>query len=207
MFLPVVDFLPYKKGNNIPELMKIPEGAPRDSFETKMIYEKNGKEQEFTMQNYPWQDSTWKWVRTENILIKEGFKPKVKDLRIADADGNDYTDDIILNPQYQLLVIAHDLTASHRGAFVKLDELAASLEKNNKIRTIGLTATNADQVEVLRHELGTPFDFYFCDATTLKTMVRSNPGVLLVRNGIIIGKWSYSSIPDDEDIQKIMNVN
>jgi uncharacterized membrane protein YphA (DoxX/SURF4 family) len=195
-YLPVIDFLPYKVGNNLPALMQIPEGAPRDSFETKMYYQKNGETKEFNLQNYPWQDTTWKWVRTENVLIKEGFRPKIKDLRISDADGNEYTDDIIQNSEYQLIVVAYDLKHTRVPVYEKLDTLALTLERIHKIRTIGLTATSAEETEYYRHELNTPFDFYFCDATTLKTMVRSNPGVLLLKNGVVINKWSACSLPE-----------
>src|SRR5690606_3644266 len=123
MYLPVVDFLPYKVGNNIPELMKVPEGAPLDSFTTKMYYEKEGVVEEFTMQNYPWDDSTWTWVKTENILVREGYKPKIKDLRISDDEDNDYSEDIILYPDYQLWVVAFDLNLSDKRALQEINTL------------------------------------------------------------------------------------
>lgn len=206
MYLPTVDFLPYKVGNNIPELMKIPEGAPVDSFETKMIYQKDGKEQAFTLKDYPWQDSTWKWVRTDNILIKEGYKPKIKDLRIADADGNDYSEDIIKHPDYSIWIVAYDLEKSNAASYAKLKALAETLEKNLKIRTIGLTSSNDLTTEKFRHENNLAFPFYYCDATTLKTMVRANPGILLVKNGVVEGKWSHRGMPTyDELIKQLKN--
>lgn len=201
MYLPVVDFLPYKVGNNIPELMKIPEGAPRDSFATKMIYEKDGVQKEFTMQDYPWQDSTWKWVKTENVLIREGYKPKVKDLRISDAEDNDYSEDILTYPDYQLWVVSYDMEKAPAKAFERINAVAQQLEAEYKIRTIGLTATNAGKAEYYRHEMNTAYPFYFCDATTLKTMVRANPGVLLVKNGVVINKWHYNAFPSFEKLK------
>ncbi len=202
LFLPVVDFLPYKKGNNIPELMKVPEGAIKDSFETIMYYEKDGITKEFTMQNYPWQDSTWKWVKTDNKLIREGYKPKIKDLRITDADGNDYSEDFITYPDVQLWVVAYNLAESEKSAFQKINELALSLEKTYKIRTIGLTSTNGEQTEFFRHESNVMYPFYYCDATTLKTMVRANPGILMIRNGVILNKWHYRTLPTMEELVK-----
>lgn len=204
MYLPKVDFLPYKVGNNIPELMKYPDGAPRDSFETKMIYAKDGKEQAFTLQNYPWQDSTWKWVRTDNILIKEGYKPKIKDLRISDADGNDYSEDIINRPDYTLWVVAYDFEKTNIKAFDKINALANALEKEYKIKSIGLTSSNDLTTENFRHEHNVGFPYYYCDATTLKTMVRANPGILLVRQGIVIGKWSHRGLPDYESFKSLL---
>lgn len=206
MYLPTVDFLPYKVGNNIPELMRIPEGASKDSFETKMIYAKDGKEQAFTLKDYPWEDSTWKWVRTDNILIKEGYHPKIKDLRISDADGNDYSEDIINHPDYVLWVVSYDLEKANVGAFAKINSISNELTKNLKIRTIGLTSSNDILTENFRHEQNVAFPFYFCDATTLKTMVRANPGVLLVHNGVVEGKWSFRGLPTyDELIKKLKN--
>lgn len=204
MYLPTVDFLPYKVGNNIPELMKIPEGAPLDSVETKMIYAKDGKEQAFTLKDYPWQDSTWKWVRTENILIKEGFRPKIKDLRIADADGNDYSEDIIKHPDYAIWVVSYDLEHTNKSAFEKIRALADAFEKEYKIRTIGLTSSNDLLTETFRHDYNLPFTYYYCDATTLKTMVRANPGILLVKNGIIEGKWSHNGLPSIDEMKKLL---
>jgi hypothetical protein len=95
-----------------------------------------------------------------------------------------------------LIVVAYDLKHTRVPVYEKLDTLALTLERIHKIRTIGLTATSAEETEYYRHELNTPFDFYFCDATTLKTMVRSNPGVLLLKNGVVINKWSACSLPE-----------
>jgi uncharacterized membrane protein YphA (DoxX/SURF4 family) len=204
MYLPKVDFLPYKVGNNIPELMKVPENAEKDSVETKMYYEKDGKQQAFTLKDYPWQDSTWKWVKTENIVIKEGFRPKIKDLRIADADGNDYSEDLITHPDYSVWVVTYDLEHTNKKSIDKIREMAASLEKEYKIRTIGLTASNDLLTETFRHENNLAFPYYYCDATTLKTMVRANPGIILLRNGTIVGKWSHRGMPNYDDLKKLL---
>lgn len=204
MFLPTVDFLPYKVGNNIPALMEIPAGAPADSVETKMIYAKDGKEQAFTLKDYPWQDSTWKWVRTENILIKEGFRPKIKDLRIADADGNDYSEDIIKHADYALWVVTYDIPNTNAKSIEKIREITSALEKEFKIKSIGLTSSNDLLTETFRHENNLAFPFYYCDATTLKTMVRANPGVLLVKNGTIEGKWSHRGLPSYDELKKLL---
>lgn len=202
-FLPVVDMLPYKVGNNLPELMKIPEGAPVDVYETRLFYEKDGVVKEFTLQNYPWNDSTYKWVKTESVLISPGYKPKVKDLRLVDSDGNEYTDDIIQSPKPVLLVVAYDLKKTQESAFHEIGELVVELEKN-KIRTIGLTASPAYETEVFRHEENAPFEFYFCDGITLKTMIRSNPGLILLENGTVLGKWPSTDLPDTAEITSLL---
>ena len=194
-YLPIVDFLPYKIGNNIPALMKVPEGAVKDSFSTVMIYEKDGVQKEFDLKNYPWQDSTWKWIKTENKLIREGVKPKIKDLRIADADGNDYSEDFINYSAAQLWVVNNDLAAANPTALTSISAIAVQLEKEFKIRTIGLTASSDIITENVRHELNLMYPYYYCDATTLKTMVRANPGILLIKNGVVINKWAFRALP------------
>ncbi len=198
-FLPVVDFLPYKIGNNLLTLSTIPEGAPQDSFESKLFYTKNGEIKEFTIKNYPWQDSTWKWVRTDNVLVKEGFHPPIHDLKISDFDGNDYTEDLLSNPEYTLWVVAYDIDKTDRKAFEKISKLTEAATKNN-IRSIGLTANNDIVTDSLRHEFNLAFDFYQCDATPLKTMIRTNPGVILLKNGEVIAKFPAAALPSIEDI-------
>lgn len=200
-FLPVIDFLPYKKGNNLPALMKVPEGAPVDVYETKMIYQKDGLKKEFTVQNYPWNDSTWKWVETKSILIKEGYKAPIHDLRIMDADNNEYTDDIIANPQYNLIVVAINVNNSKQRAFRKINDLAEQLDKDMKIKTIALTSSSAYDTEYFRHEMNAAYPFYYCDATTLKTMIRSNPGLFLMKAGEVIMKWPGNSLPSAEELK------
>jgi hypothetical protein len=204
MYLPIIDFLPYKPGNNIPALMQYPEGAARDSFETRMYYEKNGVTEEFTLKNYPWQDTTWQWVKTENVLIKEGYKPKIKDLRIADADGNDYSEDLINFPDYIFWVVTYDVQAANVAAFEKINSTLMELEKKYKLRAVGLTASNPIVTEEFRHELNAAYPYYYCDATALKTMVRANPGVLLIKNGNIIAKWSHRAMPSAAEMEKIL---
>lgn len=204
MFLPIIDFLPYKVGNHLPTLMQVPPGAPVDSFETRMYYKKDGEIKEFTLKNYPWEDSTWKWVKTESVLIREGYKPKIKDLRLTDADGNDYTEDILSYPAYQLVVIVYDFDHTNQKAFKKINQLAEQIEKKHQLRTIGVTASNNQKTEYYRHELNTPYDFYFCDATTLKTMVRANPGIMLLKNGTVVEKWHYNNLPNYDEFISLL---
>jgi SRSO17 transposase len=86
-----------------------------------------------------------------------------------------------------------------------ISALAVQLEKEYKITTIGLTATSDITTENIRHESNIMFPFYYCDATTLKTMVRSNPGVLLIQNGVIINKWAFRALPSAKEIATQIN--
>lgn len=203
--LPLIDFLPYKVGNNIVELMKIPEGAPKDIFETKMFYQKEGLIKEFTSANYPWEDSTWKWVETKTALIKEGYKAPIHDFKISDADGNEYTEDLLIDSNYSLWVISLNLNKSNKRKFLKAIDLALELEKSFGIKTIGITASTAYDTEYFRHDLNAAFPFYYCDGTVLKSMIRSNPGIILMKNGKVIMKWASINVPDIKEIEQIIN--
>ncbi len=163
------------------------------------------KTKEFDLKNYPWQDSTWKWVKTENKLIREGVKPKIKDLRIADADGNDYSEDFITYAGARLWVVSNELEKASPAVLASISALAVQLEKEYKISSIGLTASSDMTTENIRHESNIMFPFYYCDATTLKTMVRSNPGVLLIQNGVIINKWAFRALPSAKEIATQIN--
>ncbi len=209
MHLPIIDFLPYKIGNNIPQLMSIPAGAVPDQFQIfyTMKNLKSGELKKFGDKEYissgVWENPEWEYVSaSEAVLVKEGYKPKIKDLLVADADGTNQTQAVIANPEYNFLVIASNLAFTSSKNFDKLNDLATKGEAY-QIRTLGLTANSAQDVESFRKESNAMFEFYYCDGTVLKTMIRSNPGLILLKNGTVINKWHFNDIPDFESIQKM----
>ena len=192
--LPVINFLPYAPGKNIPEGMKVPENAPKDVYQTRLWYEKEGVVKEFTDKNYPWQDTTWKFKDSKNVLIQEGAKPAIHDFSLTDTGGRDYTEDLLKNPEYNFMLISYDLTKADKGVQPVINEFAKQCEQDH-IKFIGVTATAPSEADKLRHEMQTPYDFFFCDATALKTIVRSNPGLVLLKKGTVIKMWHYNDIP------------
>src|SRR5204863_765704 len=101
--------------------MKIPEGAKQDKYETKLFYEKDGVVKEFTTQNYPWQDSTWKYKDTKSVLIEKGFQPAIHDFNITSlSDGSSYTDEILNNPNYNFILVERDINTANRGVQKKI---------------------------------------------------------------------------------------
>lgn len=199
--LPLVDFRPYHTGVNIPQKMTIPAGMPRDEYKTLLYYSKNGKIVEFTEDNYPWQDTTWKWVDTRSVLVKEGYKPPIHDFNIVSLQGNDITD-LVLNSQgYNFLLIAHDLNKANVAALKKANELALFCTQN-QIGFYCLTSTGKKDIQNIRQHYQLDYDFYIADETTLKTIVRSNPGLLLLKEGTIIGKWHFKDFPDPKFLNK-----
>ena len=195
--LPVKDFRPYAVGKSIPEGMKIPDGEQGDLFETRLVYRntKTGEEKEFTTQDYPWQDTlTWKWVNTDNKLIRKGFTPPIHDFQLLDVDGVDVTQDIITEAQPVMLVVAKNVNEACTDCIDRINDLAAKAFTAGWY-VYGLTASSYSDVEAFRHEHEVPIDFLQCDETTLKTMIRSNPGVMVLKEGTVMGMWHCNDVP------------
>ncbi len=190
-FLPVIDFLPYKTGTNIPEKMKIPNGAPADKYVSTFIYEKSGVRKEFTINNYPANDSSWKFIEQKSTLVKKGYVPSIHDFSIVSMDNTDITDHVLNNPEYTVLMISKKLKEANPGHLKKGFDLGSCCSTTG-IDFFVLTASGNDEVKKYQNGL----KFCNTDETTLKTIIRSNPGFVLIKNGTIIGKWSWANLPE-----------
>ncbi|MCL1937555.1 MAG: DoxX family protein [Candidatus Azobacteroides sp.] len=197
--LPILDFRPYKIGNNIVQLMKVPENAEKDVFETKLIYEKDGKQQEFTLDNYPQGDSAWKFVDAKSKLIRKGYEPPIHGFTISDAYGADATDEILSDPNYVFLLIAHKLEQANDSHVDKINDLY-DYAKQNDYCFLCLTASLPSQIEEWKAATGARYPFYTMDDVTLRTIIRSNPGLVLIKNAVIINKWPDRKIPGEEEL-------
>ncbi|MBP5658945.1 MAG: DoxX family protein [Paludibacteraceae bacterium] len=189
--LPVIDFRPYKIGNNIPELMEIPEGAPHDEYAITLIYEKDGVEQEFTLQDYPRGDSTWRFVDQQSKLIKKGYEPPIHDFVLVDYEGEDLTYDI-LEMDEVVLTVMYDLTKSDLTQLPKVVQLCRETEQRDVPFYI-LTSATDEQIEQFIEANSVDIDrsaFLNADGIMLKTIVRANPGVFILNNGTIIDKYN-----------------
>ncbi len=198
--LPIKDYRPYAIGKSIKEQMEIPKGAQQPVYENTLVYKNliSGEVKEFSQSSYPWDDTTWVWQETKNKLIVKGFEPKIHDFKITDFDGNDYTADFLNDPDYIFLWISYDISQTNKKAHLKFNTFAADCFKNG-VSVIGLTASPYNVTEDFRHETQTMFDYYSMDATTLKTMIRSNPGLILIKKGQVINNWHYNDLPDFKD--------
>lgn len=197
--LPMIDFRAYKIGNHIPTLMN--DGIP-DEFATTLIYKNKstGELKEFNIKNIP-TDGQWEWQETKNTITKEGKLPTVHDFEIADDEGNSLTEELLTNPDYSLMIIAYDLKTTDINGFKDLVVLANALESDKK-QIFALTSSSYMDIENLRHDIGAPFPFYNTDATVLKTIIRSNPGLLLIKEGTILGKWHANDIPTYQELSQ-----
>lgn len=202
--LPIIDFSPYKVSVNIPDAMKIPDGAPKDIYENNLIYKnlKSGEEKAFTEANYPWQDTlNWKFVKMgEQKLIQKGYKPPIHDFRIETPEGEDIKDFFLYDEKGTFMVIASNLQKTNIEGFKKIAQLAIDA-KHKGYNFIALTATSPDSFEAFKNETGAQFDFFNTDEITLKTIVRSNPGLILLKKGTILGKYHFNDIPKPEELE------
>ena len=280
--LPIIDFRPYHIGANIAEGMVMPEDAPKPVVESVFIYEKDGKQVEFSAENLP--DSTWKFVDAKHNVIDQGYVPPIHDFTMtrpvqqevmevdldavelvygndegeqmfadvssvpdaswkfmrymcedcegdldvskikitySDADGkqvvlgvdeapeglefveavyedeeveNDIAPRVLADERYSFLMIAlrlEDMDTEHLAEFDSIAEFAAA----NNMGFYCMTSTNAEGIESFKEEHPVKYDFYNTDPITLKTIVRSNPGLLLIRKGTIIDKWHDGNLP------------
>ncbi len=188
--LPIIDFLPYKKGVNIPQAMIVPEGMPKDVYETNFIYEKDGVKKEFTLENYPKGDSSWVFVDQKTNLISKGYKAPIHDFSIVNAQYEDITQDIIYYEGYSYLLIMYDLNkASIEGT--KRAEKIYLKYKNSATKFYALTASSDDEIALFKQNNNLTFPFCKTDPITLKTIIRANPGLILIKNGVITGKWHW----------------
>ena len=195
--LPIKDFRPYKIGNHIPTLMEYPEDAEQDQYEITLVYAQNGVEQTFTIENYPKGDSTWTYVRTDSKLIKKGYEPPIHDLEIVNAEGEDITWDILESEEPVTLVVMYDLQKADKKQMDKVERLLG----NEAMRRLGdeakgyiLTGSGTDEIISFSLEYPALSEcICTCDPVTLKTIVRANPGVVVLQNGVVIDKYNIKN--------------
>lgn len=193
-YLPFIDFRPYHIGTNISENMLIPEDAPVDEYDVILIYEKDGKQQEFTLDNYP-SDSSWVFVDQMSTLVKKGYIPPIHDFSLTSIYGEDLTDIILNDPTYTLLMVSVILSEAPQGSVESFIELGTEMKDAGFNFYILTSSTTDDLLAYNNNQM-----FLSGDETTIKTIIRSNPGLLLLQNGVILKKWSYNSMPEAEEI-------
>ena len=196
--LPIFDFRPYHVGTNIKQDMEIPEGAEQPEFESTFLLRKNGETREFTLDNYP--DSTWEYVDTRTVQTKKGYEPPIHDFALTTCDtGEDITEQVLTKKGYTFLLISPRLAVADDSNFGDIDQIYEYAEENGA-DFYCVTASANDEIERWRDLTGAEYHFCNADETTLKTMIRSNPGLILLKDGTIIGKWSHNTLPQTDDL-------
>ena len=199
-WLPVIDFRPYKVGTNLAEAMTVPHDAEPDKYDIRFIYEKDGVQKEFTLNDYPADDTAWKFVDQKSVLISKGYVPPIHDFTLITAEGVDMTEQITRYQGDILLMVARRLEESDRDGLLKGYNLGMELQKRGAGFFI-VTATAPDEAA----PLVTGFNALYADETTLKTIIRSDPGFVLLHNGTVAAKWSYHNLPDNKEFTGDLN--
>lgn len=195
---PIFDFRPYHVGTNIKQGMEIPEGAEQPEFESTFLLRKNGETREFTLDNYP--DSTWEYVDTRTVQTKKGYEPPIHDFALTTCDtGEDITEQVLTKKGYTFLLVSPRLAVADDSNFGDIDQIYEYAEENGA-DFYCVTASANDEIERWRDLTGAEYHFCNADETTLKTMIRSNPGLILLKDGTIIGKWSHNTLPQTDDL-------
>ncbi|MBO5974456.1 MAG: DoxX family protein [Paludibacteraceae bacterium] len=199
--LPIIDFRPYKIGTDIVKSMEVPEGAKSDVYETTFIYAKDGVEKEFTLANFPDENDGWVFIEQKTTLIEKGYEPPIHDFSIVNAMGDDITYEVLEKEGFTFLLIAYDVNKAEH----KFNEKIASinqLAQYGDIDFYALTASVDEDIEKYSELANATYEWCKTDPITLKTIIRANPGLVLIKDGIIIGKWNSRDIPSAKEMQE-----
>lgn len=199
-YLPIFDFRPYHIGVNIPRGMEIPKGAKLPQFKTTFIMEKNGQRKEFTLDNYP--DASWKFIDSKTVQTSEGYIPPIHDFSITDnKTGLDLTNNVLSHKGYTFLLIAPHLETADDSNFGDIDRLYEYAQSYD-IPFYCLTASTTKAIKRWIDLTGAEYSFCITDEAVLKTIIRSNPGLLLLKDGTIINKWSHNNLPNEAKLSR-----
>ena len=199
-FLPIFDFRPYHIGMNIPRGMETPKGAKLPQFKTTFIMEKNGQRKEFTLDNYP--DASWKFIDSKTVQTSEGYIPPIHDFSITDnKTGLDLTNSVLSHKGYTFLLIAPHLETADDSNFGDIDRLYEYAQSYD-IPFYCLTASTTKAIKRWVDLTGAEYSFCITDEAVLKTIIRSNPGLLLLKDGTIINKWSHNNLPNEAKLSR-----
>jgi hypothetical protein len=185
--LPIIDFRAYAIGKNIPAGMITPKDAKPSVYSDTWIYKINGVDKEFTTEEKPWNIEGATFVDRKTKLIEKGYEPPIHDFTM-EKDGVDFTD-FLMEKEKLMLIVMYDLRKSDKTTFNKIKETTSQALQNG-YDVFGFSASSLAEFEKVKKDFKFDFDLLFCDETTLKTMVRANPGIITLNKGTITGKWN-----------------
>ncbi|MBO7067848.1 MAG: DoxX family protein [Bacteroidaceae bacterium] len=193
-YLPIVDFRPYHIGADLKKAI-----ASDVQYVTTFILEKDGVQKEFTLEDYP--DSTWTFIDSKTVTQNEAEESSgIETLQILSVEtGEDVTQQVVLDSGYVFLLVAPYLEKADDSMMERLISLHDYCAENG-YQFICLTSSGEDGIARWVELTGAEYPFCYTDAEVLKTMVRSNPGLLLLHNGIVENKWPQTTIPGEEEL-------
>jgi uncharacterized membrane protein YphA (DoxX/SURF4 family) len=194
MHLPFIDFRAYRIGNNIPEQMR-PEEQPVFEY----VFLKKDTDEEIASEKYLTDTLVYKYLRVRQ-LNEDKTKAKITDYAVFTTDGDDITQ--VTFEGNKLLFIIYDVS---KASIDNIDDIKSlTKELDGKVEMMALTASGGAQFEAFRHEQQLAIPYYFTDATVLKTMVRSNPGITLWKDGTVKGMWHHNDTPNGEEVLELL---
>lgn len=206
-FLPVKNFLKFKEGNNIYKLATVPDDAPSDVYENLFIYQKNGVNEEFTLAELSSRnlnEEGYVFVDRIDHLISKGYEPEIHDFKIMDnTRTNDYVDDFFQDSGYKAMLVFNDLEKTNTDCIDQLKLVIEDFKKRN-IAIYPLTASKYEDVAQFTLQYGLDIPFYYGDKTNLKSIIRSNPGVVLLKGNTVWKNWPSTRLPDEEELNTII---
>lgn len=207
--LPVWDFRPYAEGLSIVEGMKSAEELGLQPTRYGTVYvmknKNSGEDVKVGSDEYVadkwYEKKEWEMLtdRTETVVLEKGYEPPVHDF-ILTYEDIDITDSILMAPQIFILV-TYQMEKTNKAAYAEINEFALAAEEAG-VPFLGVTASLPAKVEAMRHELQTPFPFGTMDETTLKTVIRANPGILLLEEGRVVAKWHHNDLPQFSEVSE-----
>lgn len=188
--LPLLDFRPFAVGSNLNDAIH---EVPAE-YETLYRYEKDGEVLELREEGAP--DSTWNYLGTRSDVISEGIPAKVQDFWIADmTDGVDISEKLLADTSYTCLLIVNRVESADESRVDKINDIYDYCLEN-KMGFFAITSSLDEDIELWSKRTGAEYSFYTADNLLLKTMIRSNPGVLVLKNGHVVAKWNIKDAPE-----------
>jgi hypothetical protein len=155
-----------------------------------------------------WKDTNWEIVGEPiNRLVKKGYEVKIKDLKIVDSQGIDYNKEILENPYYNLVIVGYDLSKANARGIGDLNAIAINAAENYNVRSVLLTSNSAQDAATFSDENKLVMEVFYADGIPLKSMVRANPGLLLLKNGMVVNKWHFNNLPSYDELARKYFVN
>ena len=185
--LPLIDFRAYAVGKNIPEGMIYPEGAKKSVYNDTWIYKVGGEDKEFTTEEKPWEIEGATFVDRKTKLIEKGYEPPIHDFTM-EKDDVDFTEFLMQNERL-MLVVMYNLQKTDIEALKNMKEVVAKAQQNG-YDVYAFSSSPKTTYDLMKEEIGIDIELLFCDETTLKTIIRANPGIVILNKGTIIGKWN-----------------
>lgn len=201
---PIKDFRPYTVGTSIPEGLKLPPNAKPYKYENTFIYKnnKNGEVKEFKG-TWPEDLDNWTFVDRKDVMIQKGDDPKMKDFAIKDANGSDNAASLFEEEEYIFFIIIPELKKVNIKGYEKLIKITDAAADDGKYVFV-LTGSLMDDMKAFedKHNKEYEYEIYNTDATPLKTIMRSNPGLMILKKGVIVGKYHYNELTDYKTLKK-----